>query len=117
MVVKVSKELADALKKALSYENGNEDGVLLYHSEMIISDGGFEWTNECEPLNDLSPLELAKILIEGWEVEKSPEEKVREIYNEYVDKMRYAPYETEEVCEIITEVLDALEIKIEGVNV
>ncbi|MGG1419095.1 hypothetical protein ABE220_09490 [Bacillus subtilis] len=42
-----------------------------------------EWLEHCYSLNDLDNLTLAAALVNGYEVEKTPEEKVRELYNKH----------------------------------
>ncbi|MGD2353404.1 hypothetical protein ACP8H2_17125 [Bacillus subtilis] len=68
----ITKEQADALyaQKLANYE------------EYILSAacrGDFEGT----PLGALDVLTLAAALVNGYEVEKTPEEKVRELYNQH----------------------------------
>lgn len=54
----------------------------------------------------------------GYEVEKSPTEKVREIYANYEDK-KYGhcdQFSANDIKQVIKDVLEALEVKVEGVN-
>ncbi|KND05332.1 MULTISPECIES: hypothetical protein [Bacillus] len=76
---------------------------------------------EClENLRGLSPLTIVAALINGYEVEKTPEEKVREFYDSFECDSRIYPSETYHRCEmsrrVIERTLDCLGMKIEGVN-
>lgn len=51
----------------------------------------------------------------GYEVEKSSEEKVREIYCKYVEAT-VPQYSQQDVVFLISKLLDALDVSIEGVN-
>ncbi|WP_144625083.1 DUF1642 domain-containing protein [Bacillus altitudinis] len=78
----------------------------------------------CGSIYDLSPIELADALINGYEIEKSQVQKVRDYY-EYLEK-RYG--EAREKGDVqarlnftsmmtgVRETLDRFGIKIEGVN-
>ncbi|OJT65468.1 hypothetical protein BFP49_09485 [Bacillus licheniformis] len=67
---------------------------------------------EClENLRGLSPLTIVAALINGYEVEKTPEEKVREYYESHGGSPS-----AEERKAAIRETLYKLGIKIEGVN-
>jgi hypothetical protein len=71
------------------------------------------------PLQKLDIEELSKALLIGYEVEKSPEEKIREYYIRNGDEYASTPYTThlfEGRRQGIVETLDLLEIKIGGVN-
>jgi len=71
-------------------------------------------------LEDLDIMTLAAALINGYEVEKTPEEKVREFYDSFECGPRMYPAEmsfrNEEYRRIIKCTLNRLGIKIEGVN-
>jgi hypothetical protein len=49
-------------------------------------------------------------LLHGFEVEKSPKEKVKERYDDYMDRSLYVS------ANAMKETLDLLDIKVEGVN-
>jgi len=99
----ITKEQADALLGLYAEEWSRED-VLEYHVTR-------EWTDRFSPLNDLDIMTLAAALINGYEVEKTPEEKVREYYESYGG----SPSAMERK-EAVQDTLDLLGIKIEGVN-
>ena len=70
---------------------------------------------------DLDLMTLAAALINGYEVEKTPEEKVREYYEELCDEFDCAYWSSDEIkylCkkQAVRETLDKLGMKIEGVN-
>lgn len=55
----------------------------------------------------------------GYEVEKSSEEKFREIYDTYDDEKLKYDHQFSAYCitQVLKEVLEALDVKIEGVNI
>ncbi|MED1148918.1 hypothetical protein P4T97_06740 [Bacillus paralicheniformis] len=78
---------------------------------------------EClENLRGLSPLTIVAALINGYEVEKTPEEKVREYYAANYQRHEQSmprskdDFYTSGVAEGVRNTLDSLGIKIEGVN-
>ncbi|WEY98938.1 hypothetical protein P5634_13790 [Bacillus subtilis] len=74
----ITKEQADAIEFWLK-EYGTDKGRFI---EAHANDNR-EWYGECAPLNDLDIMSLAAALVNGYEVEKTPEEKVRELYNQH----------------------------------
>lgn len=108
----ITKEQADALL-GLYAEEWSKEHVLEYHVTR-------EWTDRFSPLNDLDLITLAAALINGYEVEKTPEESVREFYDSFECGPRMYPAEmsfrNEEYRRIIKCTLNRLGIKIEGVN-
>ncbi|MEC1584417.1 hypothetical protein P9D80_03440 [Bacillus spizizenii] len=109
----ITKEQADALLHLYSAEWTKSD-ILEYHATG-------EWQERCYSLNDLEILTLAAALVNGYEVEKTSEEKVREYHQSLVcDMDRALSYEDEGNCrsaiEAVEETLNLLGIKIEGVN-
>ena len=102
--IKVSKEVGQALKLAL--ENSDRENLLEMHV------GKLSWQLETyAALNELSNWKMAQILINGYEVEGKPEERLLEIYKFYKKVSDDGIPE-----EVIEEVLDALNIKIKGIN-
>lgn len=109
----ITEEQAYALL-GLYVERWSKEDVLEYHVTR-------EWTDRFSPLNDLDTVTIAAALINGYEVEKTPEEKVREYYDELCDKFDHACWSSDELeygCkkQAVRETLDKLGIKIEGVN-
>ncbi|WP_337819282.1 hypothetical protein KY997_23930 [Bacillus paralicheniformis] len=76
--------------------------------------------DEYSGINTIDIMTLASALINGYEVEKTPEEKVREFYDSFECDSRIYPSETYHRCEmsrrVIERTLDCLGMKIEGVN-
>ncbi|EDW22610.1 hypothetical protein FO510_05305 [Bacillus pumilus] len=112
MKPEITKEQA----KAISYLRGlgRDDEYILSHFGVYV--------RHCAVLNDLSRVSLAAALINGYEVTKSPEQKVRDYYEaNYAKHERSKPfsdddYYTAGVSNGIKQTLDHLGIKIEGVN-
>lgn len=120
--VKVSREVAEFIK---SYEenvascNGWEDHLLMEHSREFF--GSFEGAkDEALCMKDIPPIELAKILINGYEIKQTPEEKLLATYerqrawqetNDPFDRRAHTAYGN-----AIVYTLDTLGIKIEGIN-
>ncbi|WP_065643749.1 hypothetical protein [Bacillus paralicheniformis] len=110
----ITKEQAEAIQFLMSDGNDwTEDDILEHHVAN-------RWFNEYEPLNSLYTIVLAAALINGYEVEKTPEESVREFYDSFECGPRMYPAEmsfrNEEYRRIIKCTLNRLGIKIEGVN-
>lgn len=111
--VKVSRELATAIETALEY-CGSKNDVLQEHIDT--------WSDDCIPLNSLSFLELAEILVNGYEVEQTPEEKWEGIYKEASRKLgtfNYSEHEDariEGLLEAIEEMTKDFNLKIKGVS-
>ncbi|MCY8493711.1 hypothetical protein [Bacillus inaquosorum] len=113
----ITKEQADALLHLYSAEWTKSD-ILEYHVTG-------EWQERCYSLNDLDTLTLAAALVNGYEVEKAPEEKVRE----YFEKTKRTRDERNSagdhegrrfhngVLDGIISTISILGIQIEGVNV
>ncbi|MCY8348063.1 hypothetical protein MOC74_21910 [Bacillus haynesii] len=101
----ITKEQARVIQFLKSGGNDWTDSdILEYHATS-------QWSNEYTPLNSLHTIILAAALINGYEVEKTPEEKVREYYESYGG----SPSAMERK-EAVQDTLDLLGIKIEGVN-
>ncbi|MDE1404557.1 hypothetical protein CHCC16736_3521 [Bacillus licheniformis] len=101
----ITKEQAEAIQFLRSGGNDWTDDDILEHH--VTS----KWFNEYAPLNNLYTIVLAAALINGYEVEKTPEEKVREYYESHGGSPS-----AEERKAAIRETLYKLGIKIEGVN-
>ncbi|QHZ45847.1 hypothetical protein [Bacillus sp. NSP9.1] len=106
----ITKEQAEALE-IMRRIGGPDNYILMAACDGII--GG--------ELADIDIMTLAAALINGYEVEKTPEEKVREwfeeereIGDEYYN--RGEEHRSQDVVQTIIDTLDILGIKIEGVN-
>lgn len=120
--VKVGKEVADCIDWFRT-ENGVEweNNVLLSLAQSELDGHTFP---KIEPLLQYSTFEVAQMLINGYEVEKSPEEQLSAIYNDekaklYVtqimqDPAKYANHKS--FMRGVETTLEVLGIKIEGIN-
>ncbi|MED0799379.1 hypothetical protein P4T18_18380 [Bacillus inaquosorum] len=108
----ITKEQVDALLHLYSAEWTKSD-ILEYHVTG-------EWQERCYSLNDLDIITLAAALVNGYEVEKTPEEKVRDFYESFNTGFGTFHSEThfryEEYQRVIKSTLNFLGIEIEGVN-
>ncbi|MGG2979471.1 DUF1642 domain-containing protein [Bacillus licheniformis] len=112
----ITKEQAEAIQFLMSGGNDwTEDDILEHHVAN-------RWFNEYAPLNNLDIMTFAAALINGYEVKKTPEEKVREYYaTNYQRHKQSMPHSKDDiftsgVAEGVRNTLDCLGIKIEGVN-
>lgn len=108
--VTITKEQAQELENALR-EYGFDE-IMSKH----VSDG---WIRVgTRNLNFLDTEKLARACIVGYEIERTPHEKARAVYEHYRDcGESYEPsYTGIDVMEAIEDVLDALGEKVEGVN-
>jgi hypothetical protein len=110
----ISREVAEAIESWLE-EYGDRDALIAWHVEGIAYKS---WTAGCRVLNDVSVAEMSRYLFIGYTVEQTPEEKVREYYeNAKQCADIYANGEGFRVeAEAIIKTLDLLGIKIGGVN-
>ncbi|MCY7759718.1 hypothetical protein [Bacillus inaquosorum] len=113
----ITKEQAEAIEScAMNCGDTYKERLIRGHAD----DSG-DWSGEYASLNDLDLLTLAAALVNGYEVEKTPEEKVREYHRSLVcDMDRALSYEEEgnyrSAIEAVEETLKLFGIKIEGVN-
>ncbi|MEK5334412.1 hypothetical protein [Lysinibacillus sp. FSL W8-0992] len=122
--VKVSREVANFFEKCKNSGDINwEDAVLHEHIKIFES----HHTKEAVEINpdalcmlQYSPFELARILVLGYEIEQTPEEKILATYqrqqtqcdiNDICDKRARTAY-----ANAIVYTLDTLGIKIKGIN-
>jgi len=107
----ITKEQAETLERMRRIGHADKH-ILMASCDGIIGDD----------LKDLDIMTLAAALINGYEVEKTPEEKVRELYaTNYQRHEQSMPHSKEDiftsgVAEGIRSTVDCLGIKIEGVN-
>lgn len=120
--IKVSREVAEAIHEGLQ-EFGNAENLLREHS-VILRDYIVLWNGVYNCLNDVSVMELAEILVKDFEVEQTPEEKLREYYEE-LGVIRDKSLEAKNYHLVginasrrigIKDTLNTLGIKIEGIN-
>ncbi|MFV4878890.1 hypothetical protein [Bacillus velezensis] len=108
----ITKEQAEVIQ--IFMDGGKEKSDLLrIHAKN-------RWIEEFSCLNDLDIMTLAAALVNGYEVEKTPGEKVREFYESFNTGFGTFHSEThfryEEYQRVIKSTLNFLGIKIEGVN-
>lgn len=111
--VKVSREVADALKCVLS--NGDFDSCIFHHMN--------GWTGDLrKPLNQLTTEEFARCFLIGYETELTPEEKWTQKYKdaETTKHKEIAPlsdrYIALGIIQTIQEMARDFNLNIEGVN-
>ena len=118
--IKVSQGIANAIDRYITrniknYELSLESSV----EDLIVCHPNIDWEDyldgEFRELENITTYDLMRVL--GYEVEKTPEDKVREIYSTYnVSDDIYPAYSSCDIADVIIAVLDGLDIKIEGVN-
>jgi len=108
----ITKEQADSIAAFL--EVGTKEELLTAKVHCC------HFGDACSGINTIDIMTLAAALINGYEVEKTPEESVREFYDSFECGPRMYPAEmsfrNEEYRRIIKCTLNRLGIKIEGVN-
>lgn len=117
MKVKLPKEVAKAVEHVKESQSDREQIIKFHCSDFV-------WTGLCEPLNHTKLDTLIRALYIGYEVEETPEEKVRELYEnakiaekkcrERADGMEVNFYQGK--MEGMKQTLDAYGYKIKGVN-
>lgn len=109
----ITKEQAEVIQIFMDGDKEKSDLLRIHAKD--------RWIEEFSCLNELDIMTLAAALVNGYEVEKTPEEKLREYYeslwSDYCDSDD--PF-IEVACEsaraAVKETLNLLGIKIEGVN-
>ncbi|MCY7910944.1 DUF1642 domain-containing protein [Bacillus inaquosorum] len=113
----ITKEQAEAIDSLRNGKAAWDDEDFLY----AYTSADYSTSPEFQPIASMDLLTLAAALVNGYEVEKTPEEKVREYHRSLVcDMDRALSYEEEgnyrSAIEAVEETLNLLGIKIEGVN-
>ena len=125
----ITKEQARAIEEGIKcyVRQGLDLGPKLYNRFLIdhanvLTEVDDPWADMFSCLNDLDIMTIAAALINGYEVEKTPEEKVREYYAANYQRHEQSmprskdDFYTSGVAEGVRNTLDCLGIKIEGVN-
>lgn len=112
--LKVTKEVFESLEVAKVF-NSTENII----KEHIKCDN--DWEYGCKGINGMDIFDLCKALFVGYELEKTPEEKILESYKKAVElldtKSTLLPEGYMEGTKDCTEfILDTLGIKIKGIN-
>jgi hypothetical protein len=108
--ITLPREVAEAINNLLE-SGGERAGIIEYHAK---NPNG--WAGECKPLNGLDLDTLIQALYYGYEIEKSPEDKVREYYEGYETCTPELAGMYAGIREGVRQTLNLLGIKIEGVN-
>lgn len=115
----ITKEQADAIKVLRSTRDLTDEWILLEYADVHFGSSSDD-TPEFQPIASMDLMTLAAALVNGYEVEKTPEEKVREFYESFNTGFGTFHSEThfrfEEYQRVIKSTLNFLGIKIEGVN-
>ena len=113
--VKVSSEMNKAIESALDEYDRDPNDVLANHK--------YDWVFECAPLNSLNHFQLAELLINGYEVEQTPQEKIKayfdnceRILGEFKDGCLLMNADYKGRREGVLATLSLLNIKVSGVN-
>lgn len=114
--IKVSSEVATFIN---NYEKGYkyvgwEDSLIVDHSKMWF-DSFLGANEEAVCMKDVTPLQLSKILIYGYEVEKTPEEKLLDRYKYHARSGRKSDY-SRGVADGIAMALVRLGIEVKGIT-
>lgn len=120
--IKVSQGIANAIDGYITrnikyYELSLESAV----EDLIVCHPNIDWEDyldgEFKELENITTYDLMRVLVLGYEVEKTPEDKVREIYSTYnVSDDVFPAFFYCDITAVIIDVLDALSVKIEGIN-
>lgn len=128
----IPREVAEAIESFLYYNNYDDSskenkeflkGFLVYkhHKVIHLGDGwGGIGDTKYAALNDISTYDLMRALVNGYEVEKTPEEQLRELYEEYIQDATSLDYDRntqgEAAASTMEQTLDILGIVIKGIN-
>lgn len=104
----LTPEQSTALTRAIKDYGKSE--VLRNHA-----DSTTKWTAHLSALNDIDLLTLSAALVNGWEVEKSPVDLLREKFAEYSDH-RDPASRARMWCSGVLEALRATGQYVEGIN-
>ncbi|MGF0002847.1 hypothetical protein ACQRCG_04915 [Bacillus altitudinis] len=120
MKPEITKEQAEAIE--FLRKHYDDRGILELYAEDTIGHVHQMYGHDCGCVYDLDLIDFAAALINGYEIEKSPEEKLRDYYGFNHDEHHKAiigsprSQYTSGVADGIRKTLDPLGIKIEGVN-
>ncbi|MGE1096881.1 hypothetical protein ACQJZ4_07840 [Bacillus altitudinis] len=120
MKPEITKEQAEAIE--FLREHYDDRRILELYDEDVIGHVHDAYGHDCGSLYDLDLIDFAAALINGYEIAKSPEQKVREHYEKLAAKRRYVPGCIDEIkiyteMDAIRRTLDMLGIEIDFVNV
>ena len=107
--VKVSRDVANFIESCKSNGTFYWEDELLYGHASFMNGSDVAVREDAKCLNKYSTFELAQILVLGYEVEETPEEKLLNFYNRKLG-------ENDCMCDGIYETLQCLGIQIKGIN-
>lgn len=110
--VKLPKEVAEAIEKVWSsYGSGYTKHMVLTNWSMLKEEHAEEY-NEISSYAYSYPIKYMSALVDGYEIEESPQEKVVRLYN----TPNVAMYNPSSYKAGVMDALNALGMVIEGVN-
>jgi hypothetical protein len=118
--VKLTQQQADALEKMFELGINTKSRIIELHVKL--PDG---WKDHCTPLNDMDLDDLITAIYIGYEVEQTPEDKVRKTFEyalEQIEKHDFGHGDNQNaehwksLKSGIIFTLESLNIKIKGVN-
>jgi hypothetical protein len=118
--VRIPRKVAEAIEYLLSHKHYGytKEKLLVSHAEMEKYPKRY-WTEEARPLNNIGLLVLAEVLVNGYEVEKEPEDMLLKEYKSMngaaTPKTEFGRAAIERRKGFLT-ALDILGVKVEGVN-
>lgn len=111
MVVKVSREIAELISSEV-IEYGGPENFLKVHSNI-----NNQWKGHLRALNEITIWEMAQALINGYEIEETPEERIKKVYLlRKGDSINMDDTWSKAFVRAIDFLLEELDIKIEGIN-
>ena len=113
----LSKRVAVALEKALSNNFNNKGIVLKTHADILFNEDLSRWKGDnYKYLNELSLEDMAIALYVGYEVEETPEEKIKEHYDVFTNKEQFLDVFINGYELGVKNTLYELGVEIEGIN-
>ena len=122
--VKVSKEVADFIESCKTYGDVNWENALLEQRAMFANAHNDDIKDNAKCMLQYSTWEVAQMLVNGYEVEKTQEEQLQAIYAEEKRAFDIALSEKDTECQFVhhnfirgmIRTLNVLGVEIEGIN-
>lgn len=113
--VKLPREVAEAIESLRSRENGFSDYSIIgmMHNQSNYHPKEIGILNSHMTQDRMHPDDLIKAMVNGYEIELSPEEQVREYFEDQRNKEFEYKNESDDAIKLV---LDLLNIKIPGVT-
>lgn len=109
-MVQISLELKQALEWLMTAQTEDEQEKVWTPEEIVNADKWI-WVDVAEPLNEYTRFDIAKILIEGYEL--SQEDEIRE---DFIARQGSGIIEDNIYCGAVINTLNKLNITLKGVN-